>query len=184
MLCWAGAWGPLPAPWSVALMFARWRSLRLRSLTAGPEGGPEAGEGPVGVPDGGLLDLGPEGGGPVGEARLREPLLGVMFVCTGGGMSCANLAMREGCIPLTGPPSAAGVEGCDERSIDSANSWRLEGSRDDRGPGVAAGCSPLEPIVDPGAVKLRPPLLAGPFGALGPDGVSKVGAFAGAFSLP
>lgn len=92
-------------------MLARWRSLRFLSVPAGPEGGPVTGEGPVGVPVGALLDLGPEGG-PVGDVTLREPLLGV-FVWIGGGMLLPNLAMREGCMPATGPLSVAGVEGCE-----------------------------------------------------------------------
>lgn len=95
-------------------MLARCLSPRgLRSDPAGPDGGPVAGEGPVGVPAGGLFDLGPEGGGPVGEAALREPPLGPVLVWIGGGMLLPNLAMREGCMPLTGPLSAAGVDGCE-----------------------------------------------------------------------
>ena len=163
--------GPLPAPCSVALMLARWRSLRLRSGPAGPDGGPTTGEGPVGVPAGGLSDLGPEGGGPVGDEGLRVPPLGVLLVLIGGG---ANLAMREGCI---GPLSAAGVDGCEElwRSANCAES--LSGVRATAGEDAIG--SFLAFIEDPGAVKFRPPRPAVAPGPRGPDGVSRGGALAG-----
>jgi hypothetical protein len=159
-------------------MLARWRSPppRLRSDPAGPDGGPTTGEGPVGVPAGNLSDLGPEGGGPVGDEGLRGPPLGVLLVLIGGG---ANFAMREGCI---GPLSAAGVDGCEGlwRSENCAGS--LSGAR------VTAGEDAIESflafIVDPGAVKFRPPRPTDAPGPRGPDGVSGDGALAGVFRRP
>jgi hypothetical protein len=130
-----------------------------------------------------LLDLGPTGG-PVGDTAWRAPLLGE-FVWRGAG---PNLAMREGCIPGGGPLSGAGVEGCEEGTCRSANggaSLRPAGSR-----GILAWAgegnagSFLVFMVDPGAVKLRPPLAAGPLDARGPDGASGDGALLGPFSRP
>ena len=161
-------------------MFAlvRWRSPRLRSGPAGPEGGPPAGEGPVGVPAGNLFDLGPEGG-PVGDTVLWAPPLGVLFVWSGVG---SNLAMRDGCI---GGPSAAGVEGCGVGACRSPNDgWSL---RPGKSLDVLAGAgegSFLPCMFDPGPVKLRPPLPAGPLGARGPDGVSGAGVLLDPFSRP
>jgi hypothetical protein len=168
--------GPLPAPCSVALMLARWRSPRLRSGPAGPDGGPTTGEGPVGVPAGNLSDLGPEGGGPVGDEGSRGPPLEALLVLIGGG---ANLGMREGCI---GPLSAAGVDGCEGlwRSANCAGS--LSGARATAGEDAIE--SLLAFIVDPGAVKFRPPRPAVAPGPRGPDGVSGDGALAGAFRRP
>jgi hypothetical protein len=162
-------------------MLALLRSPRLRSGPAGPEGGPTTGEGPVGVPAGSLLDLGPEGA-PVGDTALCAPLLGALFVWIGAGW---NPGMREGCI---GGPSAAGVEGCGDgtcRSLNGGCSLRLGKSLSVlAGAGEGAAGSFLVCMFDPGAVKLRPPLPAGPLDARGPDGVSGAGALLGPFSRP
>lgn len=153
-------------------MFARCRS-PLRCLSAvppGPFGAELVGDGPVGVPTGGrlLADRGPDGGA-------------LTFVWIGGG--CEKFAMRDGCMPAMGPFSAAGVEGCEPgvcRSAGESGSWRDEESRKACGPRGAAGDSlgrggrPAASCL-PGAVKLRPPLPAGPLGARGPEGVSGFG---------
>jgi len=163
------------------MKLARLRSPRLRSGPAGPDGGPTTGEGPVGVPAGILFDLGPDGA-PVGDNALCAPLLGVLFVCIGVGW---NLAMREGCI---GGPSAAGVEGCGDGTCRSPNCGCS--LRPGKSLGVLAGTgegaagSFLVCMFDPGAVKLRPPLPAGPLGPRGAEGVSGPGALLGPFSRP
>jgi hypothetical protein len=177
--------GPLPAPWRVAIMLARWRSPpRLRSDPAGPDGGPVAGEGPVGVLVGILLERGPSGGA-VGDTALRAPSWEELVVWMGAG---ANLAMREGCIPGGGPLSGAGVECCED------GFWRSANGGASLRPGCSLGVLPgagefiagsFRPLMaDPGAVKLRPPLPAGPLDARGPDGVSGNGALVGPFSRP